>query len=155
MSSALTRVYITSSQSRGLIVTRSTKKLLIGGTAIAVLAYVGFSALGSSSIEYTNVQRAEQLGKTVQIVGTWVKEGGSSYDPQSNIFRFTMKDESGKSVPVELTGAKPNNFEIAVSVVAKGRMENGTFKASMVLTKCPSKYEGQPADQHPTGAASS
>jgi cytochrome c-type biogenesis protein CcmE len=111
--------------------------------------------LGSSSIEYTSVQRAEQLGKTVQIVGTWVKEQGSSYDPQTNVFRFTMKDESGASVPVELQGAKPNNFEIAVSVVAKGHMDNGTFKASMVLTKCPSKYEGQPADQHPTGAESS
>ena len=135
--------------------TRSTKKLLIGGVAIAVLAYVGFSALGSSSIEYTNIQRAEQLGKTVQIVGTWVKEKGSSYDPETNVFRFTLKDESGAAVPVELTGAKPNNFEIAISVVAKGRMENGTFKASMVLTKCPSKYEGQPADQHPKDATAS
>ena len=46
--------------------TRSTKKLIIGGAAIAVLAYVGFSALGSSSIEYTNISRAEQLGKTVR-----------------------------------------------------------------------------------------
>lgn len=135
--------------------TRSTKKLVIGGAAIAVLAYVGFSALGSSSIEYTNIQRAEQLGKTVQIVGTWVKEDGSSYDPNSNIFRFSLKDDKGSIVPVELEGAKPNNFEIAVSVVAKGRMENGTFKASMVLTKCPSKYEGQPADQHPSGATAS
>lgn len=135
--------------------TRSTKKLLIGGTAIAVLAYVGISALGSSSIEYTSVKRAQQLGKTVQIVGTWVKEQGSSYDPQTNVFRFTMKDKSGAAVPVELQGAKPNNFEIAVSVVAKGHMDNGTFKASMVLTKCPSKYEGQPADQHPSGATSS
>ncbi|MEY2719879.1 MAG: hypothetical protein RLZZ273_1245 [Bacteroidota bacterium] len=135
--------------------TRSTKKLIIGGSAIAVLAYVGFSALGSSSIEYTNISRAEQLGKTVQIVGTWVKEDGSSYDPSSNIFRFTLKDDNGKSVPVELSGAKPNNFEIAISVVAKGHMENGTFKASMVLTKCPSKYEGQPAEQHPKGAQAS
>lgn len=135
--------------------TRSTKKLLIGGAAIAVLAYIGFSALGSSSIEYTNIQRAEQLGKTVQIVGTWVKEKGSSYDPETNVFRFTLKDESGTAVPVELTGAKPNNFEIAISVVAKGRMDNGIFKASMVLTKCPSKYEGQPSDQHPKDATAS
>lgn len=128
--------------------TRSTKKVIIGGITIAVLAYIGFSALGSSSIEYTSIQKAEQLGKTVQIVGTWVKDGGSKYDAQANIFRFSLRDENGKVVPVELNGAKPNNFEIAVSVVAKGRMENGVFKASMVLTKCPSKYEGQPADQH-------
>jgi cytochrome c-type biogenesis protein CcmE len=60
-----------------------------------------------------------------------------------------MKDDKGKVIPVELIGAKPNNFEIAISVVAKGRVENGVFKASSVLTKCPSKYEGQPADAMP------
>jgi cytochrome c-type biogenesis protein CcmE len=124
-------------------------KWIISGVAIAGLAWAGYAALQGSSIEYTNVQRAEQLGKTVQIVGTWVKEKGSSYNAEKNLFSFTMKDEQGKEIPVELTGAKPNNFEIAVSVVAKGRVDGGVFKASHVLTKCPSKYEGQPADAHP------
>ena len=124
-------------------------KYAIAGLAIAVLAFVGYTAFDSSSVEYTNVARAEQLGKTVQIVGTWVKEEGLSYDAPSNVFRFSMKDEQGKIIPVELAGAKPNNFEIAVSVVAKGRVENGIFKASNVLTKCPSKYEGQPAEAMP------
>lgn len=121
-------------------------KWIISGIAIAGLAWAGYSALDSSSIEYTNVQRAQQLGKTVQIVGTWVKEKGATYDAPSNTFSFTMKDEQGKEIPVQLAGAKPNNFEIAVSVVAKGHVDNGVFKASHVLTKCPSKYEGQPAD---------
>lgn len=124
-------------------------KYIIAGVVIAALAYVGYTALDNSSVEYTNVERAEQLGKTVQIVGTWVKEQGSSYDAPSNTFRFTMKDDKGKVIPVELNGAKPNNFEIAISVVAKGRVENGVFKASSVLTKCPSKYEGQPAEAMP------
>lgn len=125
-------------------------RYLIAGVIAAALAVVGYFALDSSSVEYADVDRAERLGKTVQVVGTWVKEEGSSYDNQSNIFRFTMKDEKGRRIPVELSGAKPNNFEIAVSVVVKGRIENGVMKASNVLTKCPSKYEGQPADQHPT-----
>lgn len=125
-------------------------RYLIAGVIAAALAVVGYFALDSSSVEYADVERAERLGKTVQVVGTWVKEEGSSYDNRSNIFRFTMKDEKGRRIPVELNGAKPNNFEIAVSVVVKGRIENGVMKASNVLTKCPSKYEGQPADQHPT-----
>ncbi|HLP28209.1 MAG TPA: cytochrome c maturation protein CcmE [Candidatus Didemnitutus sp.] len=129
---------------------RFPMKYVIAGVAIVALAIIGYLALDSSSVEYTNVTRAEQLGKTVQIVGTWVKEKGSSYDAPSNTFRFTMKDDQGKIIPVELIGAKPNNFEIAISVVAKGRVENGVFKASAVLTKCPSKYEGQPADAMPT-----
>ncbi|MCX6139332.1 MAG: cytochrome c maturation protein CcmE [Candidatus Kapabacteria bacterium] len=124
-------------------------KYLIAGTAILILAYVGYTAFNSSSVEYTDLAKAEQLGKTVQIVGTWVKEQGSSYNAASNTFTFTIKDENGKEIPVELTGAKPNNFEIAISVVAKGRVENGVFRASSVLTKCPSKYEGKPADAMP------
>lgn len=79
----------------------------------------------------------------MQVVGTWVKESGMSYDSDKNIFRFSLQDEHGKIIPVELTGSKPNNFEIAISVVVKGHIENGTMKASNVLTKCPSKYEGQ------------
>lgn len=118
-------------------------KIVIASLVIVGFAALGVSSLMSSSVEYTNVDRAEQLGKTVQIVGTWVKEQGMNYDQHRNIFSFRMKDQQGKIVPVVLSGAKPNNFEIAVSVVAKGRMENGVFRASAVLTKCPSKYEGQ------------
>ncbi len=118
-------------------------KLVIASLVIVGFAALGVSALMSSSVEYSNVERAEQLGKTVQIVGTWVKERGMQYDQHRNLFSFSLKDQQGKIVPVVLTGAKPNNFEIAVSVVAKGRMENGVFRASNVLTKCPSKYEGQ------------
>jgi len=47
---------------------------------------------------------------------------------------------------VVLDGAEPNNFKMAESVVAKGKMKDGTFHASEVLTKCPSKYEGDGKD---------
>lgn len=119
-------------------------RYIIGAIVATVLAVAAWVALDSSSIEYANLERAEQLGSTVQVVGTWVKEQGQSYDAQSDIFRFTMADEEGQQIPVILHGAKPNNFEIAVSIVVKGRVENGTLHASSVLTKCPSKYEGQP-----------
>lgn len=121
------------------------KRYVIAGVVIVALAVVAWFALGDSSIEYADVARAEKLGKTVQVVGTWIKEEGSQYDEHGNLFTFHMKDQTGKRVFVELTGAKPNNFEIATSIVVRGRMEGSTFKASNVLTKCPSKYDGQPA----------
>lgn len=124
-------------------------KYIIAGAVIIGLAWVGISALSESSIEYATVDRAEKLGKTVQIIGTWEKSNGWTYDAPSNTFAFTLRDEQGKLIPVELTGAKPNNFEAAVSVVVKGRIEDGVLKASNVLTKCPSKYEGQPTDEMP------
>ncbi len=121
------------------------KRYVIAGIVIVVLGVVAWFALGDSSIEYADVARAEKLGKTVQVVGTWVKEEGSKYDEHGNLFTFYMNDEKGKRVFVELTGAKPNNFEIATSIVVRGRMDGSTFKATNVLTKCPSKYDGQPA----------
>ncbi len=121
-------------------------RYLIGASVAAVLAVIGWFALDSSAVEYADLDRAEKLGKTVQVVGTWVKSEGMNYDASADVFTFTMQDEQGRRVPVRLQGPKPNNFEIAVSVVVKGRIENGTLEATNVLTKCPSKYEGQPSD---------
>jgi cytochrome c-type biogenesis protein CcmE len=53
-------------------------------------------------------------------------------------------DDHGKECQVILEGAAPNNFELATSVVAKGRFtKEGYFHANEVLTKCPSKYEAK------------
>ena len=124
-------------------------RYIIAAIIVVALAAAAWFALDASSIEYADIERAERLGKTVQVVGSWIKEDGMKYDETANTFSFAMKDEHGKRVPVVLNGAKPNNFEMATSIVVKGRMENGTFQASHILTKCPSKYEGQPADAHP------
>lgn len=120
------------------------KRIVLGGLAALVLVAVGWFALDSSAVEYTDIDHAQKLGSTVQVVGTWVKEDGSTYDQNRDEFSFTMRDQSGKNIPVILSGPKPNNFEIAVSVVVKGRVENGVMRAQHVLTKCPSKYEGSP-----------
>ena len=57
-----------------------------------------------------------------------------------------MKDEIGEVIQVEYQGARPNNFDIAESIVVKGLFEDKQFIANEILTKCPSKYEGN-ADQ--------
>lgn len=121
-------------------------RYLIGLVLIIAIAILSFMMLDESSIEYADLDRAERLGKTVQVVGTWVKEDGSTYDATANLFTFHMRDERGKRIKVELEGAKPNNFEIATSIVVKGRIDGSTLKASNVLTKCPSKYEGNAND---------
>jgi cytochrome c-type biogenesis protein CcmE len=83
----------------------------------------------------------------VQLKGQWKKELGSSFDAQTSQFTFFLVDDAGKECKVVLDGAAPNNFELATSVVAKGRFtEEGYFHASEVLTKCPSKYEATGAD---------
>ncbi|MBS1560509.1 MAG: cytochrome c maturation protein CcmE [Bacteroidetes bacterium] len=122
------------------------KRYLIGGIIALACVVIGIFSLSSSSIEYANLGKAEQLGKTVQVVGHWVKEEGSKYNSATNEFTFVMRDENNAVIPVVLHGPKPNNFEIAESIVVKGRVENGRFVATDCLTKCPSKYEGNAGD---------
>ena len=57
-----------------------------------------------------------------------------------------MKDENNTEMKVVLDGAEPNNFKMAESIVCKGKIKDGYFHASEVLTKCPSKYEGDGQD---------
>ena len=116
-------------------------KYIIGIVAALVLVVTAVLSVENTKIEYMDLKAAQASGRTAQIAGHWVKEKGQTYDADANEFRFTMADESGNQMPVVLHGAKPNNFEMSVSVVATGRVEDGTLQATNVLTKCPSKYE--------------
>jgi cytochrome c-type biogenesis protein CcmE len=112
---------------------------------LAFLA-IGISVLDSSKIEYGTIEAARATGKKMQVKGTWVREKGANYDAERNLFTFSMKDEKGEVIQVEYQGARPNNFDIAESIVVKGLFEDKQFIANEILTKCPSKYEGN-ADQ--------
>ncbi|PLX25394.1 MAG: cytochrome C biogenesis protein [Ignavibacteria bacterium] len=125
------------------------KRYLVGGVIVVVFLVIGGLSFLNSSVEYATLSKAEKSGKKVQVTGKWVQDMSTHYDTQNNTFTFYMKDEDDRVAQVVLEGAKPNNFDIATSVVAKGRYEEGAFYASEVLTKCPSKYEGNPEGQHP------
>ena len=117
-------------------------RYLIG--AIALIAALSGSVylLSQSQVQYTTISEARTLGRKVQIKGRWDAAAESSYDQNRNLFRFVLIDDQGNRIPVEYQGAKPNNFELAHSVVVRGRVEGDHFHATEILTKCPSKYEG-------------
>ncbi len=123
-------------------------RYIIGGIIVLVFLAIGGYSFLNSSVEYATLSKAEQTGKKVQVTGTWVKDMGSEFDPSRNTFSFYLKDEENRIARVVLNGAKPNNFDIATSVVCKGSYKDGSFHASEILTKCPSKYEGNPGT-HP------
>jgi cytochrome c-type biogenesis protein CcmE len=117
-------------------------KIIIG--SIVIVAFVIFGAVSfmDSNVEYANFAKAEKLGKKVQVKGSWLRDKESQFDAKTGQFIFYMKDDNNQAEKVILEGGKPNNFEIAPNIVAKGRYKDGAFYASEVLTKCPSKYEG-------------
>ncbi len=122
------------------------KRYIIGIIIIAVFLVVGFYAFVDTKVEYANFTHAVETHKKVQVKGSWVKDKETGFDASTNKFTFYMKDENNTEMKVVLDGAEPNNFKMAESVVAKGKVKDGYFHATDVLTKCPSKYEGDGQD---------
>ncbi len=117
-------------------------KVIVG--VVVIVAGIILSAVSfvQTNVEYGDFATAERTQKKIQVKGEWMKEMDSSFDPKTAQFSFFMKDDNNKVVKVVLDGAKPNNFELATSIVAKGSYNGTYFHANEVLTKCPSKYEG-------------
>lgn len=117
-------------------------KVVVGLAVVVVGIILGAVNFIESNVEYMDFATAERSSKKAQVKGEWVREQEIAFDSEHVKFSFYMKDDNNRIVKVVLDGAKPNNFELAESVVAKGRFVGEEFHATDVLTKCPSKYEG-------------
>jgi cytochrome c-type biogenesis protein CcmE len=119
-------------------------KTIVAAIIVVVFIIYGATSFLESNIEYTDVTGAMKTHKKVQLKGSWNKDKEAKFDPNTTQFTFYLIDDIGKECKVVLDGAAPNNFELATSIVVKGRYtEEGYFHATEVLTKCPSKYEAQ------------
>lgn len=118
------------------------KKYIIGAVIGLVFVVLAVMSFDRTKIEYADFSKAKQIGTTVQIIGSCSEDREYTYDAQNNQFKFTMVDEVGNKNKVIYSGAKPNNFDIAPMLVVKGEFKDDIFYANQVLTKCPSKYEG-------------
>ena len=119
-------------------------KYLFGGFIIVV--FLGFMAylFTQSNIKYeSNFAKVMKEEKVVKATGSWVKAKSYDLDTQNRTFSFYMEDVQGHQMKVVYNGSMPNNFASAQSIVVTGEYKDGIFQASNILTKCPSKYEGQ------------
>ena len=118
-------------------------KLVIGGIIIIAAAIFGVMSFVETNVEYMDFTKAMSVKKKVQVKGIWQKEKETIYDANKREFSFYLKDDNGVEQRVIYSGAHPNNFEIADAIVVKGKYEDGAFRATEILTKCPSKYEAK------------
>jgi cytochrome c-type biogenesis protein CcmE len=128
-------------------------KYVFGGFIIVI--FLGFMVylFTQSNIKYENdFEKVKSQDKIVKATGSWVKEKSYEMDRQNRIFSFYMVDTQGHQMRVVFNGTMPNNFESAKSVVVTGEYKDGCFHASNILTKCPSKYEGQNVQDMKTSA---
>lgn len=119
-------------------------KYIFGGiiivTFLGIMGYLFTQTNIKYEEDFTKIMNSEG---TIKATGEWVKEKNYDLNKSENIFSFYMKDFNGTEIKVVYNGAIPNNFESSTSVVVTGKYQNGEFRASDILTKCPSKYETQ------------
>ena len=118
------------------------KKHIIALVVAVAFIGVGAYSLIDNKIDYSDFEKAMSSGRRAQVSGIYIKEKGAQYDEKSNTFSFYMKDRQGHEMAVRYNGIRPNNFELAPSVVCTGKVEGSVFMASDIQTKCPSRYEG-------------
>ncbi len=123
------------------------RKLLIGGMIILiVVAYLFWSGMKDSSVYFMTVheffsQIDQMEGKGTRVNGDIVP-GSIKWDAPNILLTFQLTD--GKNVlNVRHSGVAPDTFQEGLSVVVEGKYENGTFNATQIMTKCPSKYEAK------------
>ena len=115
---------------------------------VSGLGYLIYSGLGENSSYFLNVSEAlampgEELSKA-RLFGTVSPDGLETAEGALGVgFSLADKDKSGATIRVDYRGAVPDTFKPGVEVIVEGGLDpsSGVFKASSLMTKCPSKYQ--------------
>jgi cytochrome c-type biogenesis protein CcmE len=120
-------------------------KFAVGGAVIALaLAYLAYVSLGTATVYYFTVGELRARGPSSQIVRVSGKVEPGSVVRQGTQVHFAVVDDAGR-LPVVYTGVVPDIFAENIDVVVEGRYADaGMFRASNLLTKCPSRFESDP-----------
>lgn len=130
---------------------KNHKFALAGAVIFLTIGVLIYTAFKQSSVYYMTVPELKSKGSSVIGQGLrasgQVKEGTIHYDSEKLILKFDIF-ETG--IPTELIhvtykGIKPDAFKADVQVILEGKYnpDETLFKATTLLVKCPSRYEGQ------------
>lgn len=121
-------------------------KYLLGAVVIfGIIGYLIFFGLTQTSQWSINVAELKARGATA--IGQGARVSGQleansiAKDVKANKIAFVLTDGTNR-LPVSYAGVVPDTFDRAVEVVAEGKLNSdGSFTASNVLARCPSKYD--------------
>jgi cytochrome c-type biogenesis protein CcmE len=113
----------------------------VAALALLVVAVaIGVTSFRKTMTPYITFAEARRTSGLVQVNGV-LADKQYVLEPDRQFLKFRLKDEKGEVMPVEYHGVIPGNLDQAISIVAIGRYQNGTFMAEQLLVKCPSKYQ--------------
>ncbi len=125
------------------------QRFILGvSVVIALLGYLVVIGVPSSTYEVSQAvaEKTNLTDKVILINGSMVK-GSDKWDSFNRTLTFKLTDGIA-TIDVIFTGDKPNlppqeEKDSNVQAVVTGLFDrNDVFRASSMLTKCPSKYEG-------------
>jgi cytochrome c-type biogenesis protein CcmE len=125
-------------------------------------AFVIFAAIGAYVIFSTNATQQyfltlSELDAKGALAAQQAVRVGGNLEPNSTHInskdvtaQFALTDGS-KVLPVVYKGVLPDMVEKSTQVIAEGKLgSDGVFHASLVMAKCPSKYDPSQIDWHST-----
>jgi len=128
---------------------------------VGTLAWLAASGINESKTYYKTIselkQSSQDSGKRVRVTGDVVP---GSIQHEGTRVRFVIKEKE-LTLPVVYTGKDPlpDTFRDNAQAMADGKLQpDGSFHASSIAAKCPSKYEaapGKPAAKPLNGASPS
>ncbi|MBI5815818.1 MAG: cytochrome c maturation protein CcmE [Nitrospinae bacterium] len=122
------------------------KKFAVGAAILAAaIGYLIYTGVQTSGSYYKTVSEVMAMGSAAEGVGLRL-EGkvapGSVWKEVSNLkLSFRLLDKSQKSIMVYYEGVTPDMFQDNIDVVVEGKLANGKFIATKLLTSCPSRYD--------------
>jgi cytochrome c-type biogenesis protein CcmE len=124
---------------------QSPARLVVALAVAALLAvfllYTSIAGGGTPQLRPSDLD-----GRTdrVSVVGKVVGQVRNRDEARAKGLRFLLRDVEGTArVPVVYRGSVPDPFRLGRDVIVEGRLQNGTFRADRLITKCPSKYKAK------------
>lgn len=134
----------------------NVKFLAAGGVMAVAVAYLVITGIQSAAVYSLTVAELAAKGAAAQtqvfrVSGNLVP-GSLVRDPSNLAVSFQIADPNGGSAPLEVVyhgGQVPDIIGDNIQMVVEGKENTqGTFQASTVLAKCPSRLENAPPDEH-------
>lgn len=133
---------------------KKNKKILSALSLIAVaLIIMIFSSMPSATskeITITDiVESADKFEGDYIMTEGLLNKSSVKWNADDIELQFEILDENETSLTVFYEGVQPDNFTEDVIVIVEGFIgEDGVFEAEKVMTKCPSKYEGEDMENY-------
>ena len=124
------------------------KRYWIGGLIVLLaIGFLGFKAFAGAATYYYQVNEilakgSAVYGQTVKVEGT-VVDGSIDRESAGRLLKFSISSADGKqSLPVVYSGVVPDTFNAGNDAVVEGTLgKDGIFQATLLMTKCPTKYQ--------------